>query len=304
MKTVLIVDDEKSLLKSLQDGFRDADEFTIVSAENGAKANVILASTPVDLVITDLKMPVMDGFELLAFMSKHHPQVPAIVMTAHGNAPDVESQLKRFTVSQYLTKPIDIDELRSVILHELKLASSGQVHNLTLPAFLQLIAAEQRTCTLTVAFGRETGTWYFRNGELLDAATGGLTGDEAVRHMARWQQAAIDIAPRCQKKEKAVQSPLSVLLEEGLRRSSEHPPKQQAPATASPVSQSSAKQAAPGPAVRPVPEQTAAGGTLTKEGKMATTREILGELAKLPSITAVCLVARDGFLLDSIARSG
>ncbi|NTW68006.1 MAG: dynein regulation protein LC7 [Nitrospirae bacterium] len=37
---------------------------------------------------------------------------------------------------------------------------------------------------------------------------------------------------------------------------------------------------------------------------MATTREILGELAKLPSITAVCLVARDGFLLDSIARSG
>jgi len=45
-------------------------------------------------------------------------------------------------------------------------------------------------------------------------------------------------------------------------------------------------------------------GTTTKEGNMATTREILSELAKMPNIDAVCLVARDGFLLDSIARSG
>jgi len=44
--------------------------------------------------------------------------------------------------------------------------------------------------------------------------------------------------------------------------------------------------------------------TTTKEGEMGTTREILNELAKLQSIDAVCLVARDGFLLDSIARTG
>jgi len=90
MKQVLIVDDEKNLLASLREGFSDhAGEFALVTAENGAKATVILKSMPIDLVITDLRMPVMDGFELLAYMSKYHPELPTIVMTAHINTPDI-----------------------------------------------------------------------------------------------------------------------------------------------------------------------------------------------------------------------
>jgi predicted regulator of Ras-like GTPase activity (Roadblock/LC7/MglB family) len=50
-------------------------------------------------------------------------------------------------------------------------------------------------------------------------------------------------------------------------------------------------------------EEQAPGATL-KEGTMATTRDILSELAKIPNIDAICLVARDGFLLDSVARTG
>lgn len=111
MKQVLIVDDEKNLLAVLREGFRDhAGEFTVVTAENGAKATVILKSMPpVDLVITDLRMPIMDGFELLAYMSKYHPDLPTIVMTAHGNTPDIETKLKHFSVSHCIQKPFELE---------------------------------------------------------------------------------------------------------------------------------------------------------------------------------------------------
>jgi predicted regulator of Ras-like GTPase activity (Roadblock/LC7/MglB family)/CheY-like chemotaxis protein len=302
MKQVLIVDDEKNLLASLRDGFRDhASEFTLVTAENGAKATVILKSMPVDLVITDIRMPVMDGFELLAYMSKYHPGLPTIVMTAHINTPDIEHKLKNFSVSHCIQKPFELEDLASAILSELRWAEPGRAQGLTLPDFLQLIASEERTCTLSVEFGGEQGVFYFTQGELIDAEAGQLQGNDAVRHMASWSQARIDLDPHCAKVAKKVVGSLTELLapEQG----------QDVPAAAAVPERT---QAAVAPEKVPAREQPAgasegpkkASAAGTKEGSMATTREILGELAKIPSIDAVCLVARDGFLLDSIARSG
>jgi len=317
MKKVLIVDDEVNLLASLKDGFSEqAGAFTIETAENGAKASVILSSMPIDLVVTDLKMPVMDGFELLAYMSKHHPQVPTIIMTAHGSRPEIENKLKLLSV-QYLQKPFDLEELAAAIMVELNIPSSSKPHGLTLPAFLQLIAEEQRSCSLTIGFNEEKGSLYFRNGELLDAETGSLKGDDAVFHMASWDHAKIDMSPRCAKTEKKVRGSINELLMEGRRRMEERE-LMQAAAPAAALAGSSAPAAArttePGPIdadallkdiQRDVQQQrTSASGTSPKEESMATTREILSELSKLESIEAVCLVARDGFLLDSIARKG
>jgi len=277
MKQVLIVDDEKNLLASLREGFSDhAGEFTIVTAENGAKATVILKSMPIDLVVTDLRMPVMDGLELLAYMSKYHPELPTIVMTAHSNTPDIEHTLKHFSVSHCIQKPFEFEDLASAILSELRWAAPGRAQGLALPDFLQLIALEERTCTLAVEFGGEKGALYFKQGELIDAETGQLQGNDAVYHMASWSHSGIDIAPHCAKIVKKVHGTLTELLAGRHRQ-------QDAPEQAQPKG---------------------ASATSAKEGNMATTREILNELAKIPSIDAVCLVARDGFLLDSIARSG
>jgi len=121
MKNVLIVDDEKLFLHSLQEGFRAyAKDFNVILAEHGAKAIACLDSMQVDLVVTDLKMPVLDGFELLAHMSRHYPQIPTIVMTAFGNTPEMENKLEYFGVSQYVEKPVDYRKLACLILSELK----------------------------------------------------------------------------------------------------------------------------------------------------------------------------------------
>jgi YesN/AraC family two-component response regulator len=219
MKQVLIVDDEKNLLASLRDDFSDhAGEFTVVTAENGAKATVLLKSSRIDLVITDLKMPVMDGFELLAYMSKYHPETPTIIMTAHSNMPDLSHKLKHFSVSHCIQKPFELEDLASAILSELRWAAPGRAQGLTLTDFLQLIVSEERTCTLAVEFGEEKGALYLQQGELIDAETGQLQGNDAVHRMATWAHPRIDITPHCGKTVKTVHGTLSEAIDEGIRR--------------------------------------------------------------------------------------
>ena len=88
-KKVLIVDDETPFILSLTAGLKKyPTEYSILTAENGKEAMEILESTRVDLVVTDLRMPEMDGFELLAFISANFPSIQTIVMSAFGNTRD------------------------------------------------------------------------------------------------------------------------------------------------------------------------------------------------------------------------
>ncbi len=102
MKKILIVDDEMSFLLSLKDGLKKHEgKFQVVMAENGRKALEILRTTSIDLLVTDLKMPEMNGFELLAWVSRHKPQLPVIVMSAFGT-PEIEARLESYDALQFL----------------------------------------------------------------------------------------------------------------------------------------------------------------------------------------------------------
>jgi YesN/AraC family two-component response regulator len=97
-------------LKSLSEGLSArSGEFCIFTARNGEEALRILDSTPVDLVVTDLKMPVMDGFEFLWKMRNTHPDIPVMVMSAFLND-DVDRRLATLGVSRYLEKPLDFED--------------------------------------------------------------------------------------------------------------------------------------------------------------------------------------------------
>src|SRR5512140_824002 len=105
MKNVLIVDDEKSFLLSLLQGLDAyAAEFNALTANNGKAAIEVLRTSTPDLVVTDLKMPEMDGFGLLAYMSKMHPDIPVIVMSAYCT-PEIRSRLKDLGAFTILEKP-------------------------------------------------------------------------------------------------------------------------------------------------------------------------------------------------------
>jgi len=116
---VLIVDDEEPFVLSLADGLSTYKKyFHVRTAPNGAEAVKILKLSPVDLVITDLSMPKMDGFELLAYMNRNYPKIPVILMTAYGT-PKIEEIVGNMGIFRYLEKPLDINAVADNIVDAL-----------------------------------------------------------------------------------------------------------------------------------------------------------------------------------------
>lgn len=110
VREVLIVDDEEPLLLSIEDGLSVYKKyFTLCTATNGIGAvQVLKGKRSIDLVITDLNMPRMDGFELLTYIKRNYRHIPVILMTAYGT-PRVESITRSMGVFSYLEKPLDIN---------------------------------------------------------------------------------------------------------------------------------------------------------------------------------------------------
>jgi len=221
MNTVLIVDDDESFLLSLIDGFKSyEDQFGIITAHNGEEAVAILDEQEIHLVLTDLKMPKMDGFALVAHLSAHHPDIPVIVMTAFGT-PDMEVNLKEIGAFQYIEKPIDFNLLVTKILKGLEGRSKGFITGVSLGSFIQLLELDKKTCTLTVRSGRNQGTMYFKNGDLMDASTNEISGIDAAFEIISWKNVEIILTNSCNITEQKISESLGFILLEGSRRQDE-----------------------------------------------------------------------------------
>jgi DNA-binding NtrC family response regulator len=115
---ILIVDDEVNARTALVELLRDAG-YEVESAADGFKALGKLADFAPDLVLTDLKMPGMDGVELLAKVQEQAPGVPVVMMTAFG-AVDSAVGAMRAGARDYLTKPVNVGELEIVVAREIE----------------------------------------------------------------------------------------------------------------------------------------------------------------------------------------
>jgi len=108
-KAVLIVDDERVLRESMA-SLLDDEGYDVIQAENGRVAHQILLDRTVDIVLSDIRMPEMDGMDLLSHMRQLAPQTPVIMMTAYGTVQDAVSAI-RIGAWDYLLKPVQFDEL-------------------------------------------------------------------------------------------------------------------------------------------------------------------------------------------------
>lgn len=215
--TVLVVDDEELFLKTALDGFAEsASDLTVITAKNGRLAAHILDTRHVDLVVTDLKMPEMDGYGLLAHMTRHHPSVPAIVMTAFGT-PDIESRLREQGVTCILDKPFGFPRLRKAISDTLSAMASGHITGISLATFLQMIQIERKTCVMQVASKDLRGFLHFKNGELIHAECDGLSGNQAALAILAWDEPSIEFMKSRPANRPQDLQPLAALLMEAYR---------------------------------------------------------------------------------------
>jgi two-component system NtrC family response regulator len=113
METILIVDDEKNYLVVLE-ALLGPEGYETVTADNGEDALSLIRGSDLDLVITDMKMPEINGMDLLDETKKIKPELPVILMTAYGTIEMAVEAMKRHAYD-YITKPFKNEELKLTI---------------------------------------------------------------------------------------------------------------------------------------------------------------------------------------------
>ena len=119
-QSILFVDDEPSILRSLKRSlFKKRSEWNMHFSESAANALEILAENDVDLIITDMRMPVMGGVELLKKVREQYPTVIRIVFSGQSEKNDM---LNSVSLShQFLAKPCDSKDIKNAIESSLNL---------------------------------------------------------------------------------------------------------------------------------------------------------------------------------------
>jgi len=170
-KTALLVEDEATTLYFYMNGLKGLHEFRLLSAQNGLEALEVLQANPVDVVVTDLNMPVLDGYGLIAILSQRYPSLPIIVITSVGD-PALHTQALNLGALRVIPKPPKLSMLMETIRGAVAVKAEGFVRGLGLASILQLMNWERRSATLTVKGPKGTGYLYVQGGDLIHAALG------------------------------------------------------------------------------------------------------------------------------------
>jgi DNA-binding NtrC family response regulator len=107
--TIMVIEDDKDTLLMYKDDLEDAG-YRVLACESGLMAMSLLDNDPIDLIVTDIKMPDVDVTHLLGYLSLHFPKIPIIVATAY---PEFDYLLKKrgSTVKAFFVKPVDMNKL-------------------------------------------------------------------------------------------------------------------------------------------------------------------------------------------------
>ncbi len=114
-RTLLVVDDDPAILITVSEILSD-EGYQVVTASNGAEALEALGRVMPQLILLDMRMPVMDGWEFARSLSEEQQAIPLIVMTA---AYDARQWALEIGAAGYLAKPFDLTELLAVVEREL-----------------------------------------------------------------------------------------------------------------------------------------------------------------------------------------
>lgn len=329
MKRVLVVDDEADMLWMLQRNLnKGMSDVEILAAESGEEALSILSDKPVNLVISDINMPGMNGLDLLVEITNRYPQTGVIIMTAYPSN-TYENQAMLSGSLRFIEKPFDINDMRKIVQETLSSEEGfqGTVDGVDLMDIVQFNGLARATAALKISTANHEGMIFFKNGNVVHAMCDAESGENAFYKMLSFQGGSLQNIRGVEPPVMSIKKSLESLLMEAASRSDEKTASGAVDTGMRPeeiedldfdflgsenratMTEPDFSESVPG-TTAPVTNTTSATVTdtpsITEEGELEMTdiQRILAEFTNIEGVHTACLVGRDGFLLDSLARAG
>ncbi len=309
MKKVLIVDDEEDMLwmlqRNLDSGIPNIETF---AAQSGNEALDILNNNEINLVITDINMPGMSGLELLTEVSSKWPDTKVIIMTAYpSNA--FENKARKEGAVQFVEKPFDIQDMRKIVEEALQTKSNEQKSDgIDLVDIIQFNGLAMATSALKISKGDEEGMIYFREGKVVHAQFGEYTNEEAFFRIIETKGADLQNIDGVEPPEISMEQTVeSLMLEAAVLQDEEEHASGMAALTddfTTDVTGEIEPLSTPAGDFDDTSPKDTDKSQPTEDDDMTEIQKILAEFTNIDGVHTACLVGRDGFLLDSLARSG
>lgn len=202
-KTILVVDDDELVVSLLEPDLRRSG-FAVLTAGNGKEALDLVSSKPVDIIVSDIAMPEMDGFEFCERIrqSPDHVDIPFIFLSAHGGA-DERMQGLRSGADEYLVKPVNTQDLMTrieILYDRIQRKRSvgtlkGSLRDVSLCEILQLFELTRKQGVLHLDAFTGKGTLAVADGALLNAVWNDLEGEDAAFQMFTLTQGSFRFQP-------------------------------------------------------------------------------------------------------------
>jgi len=198
---ILILDDEHDILEIYQEILaRLPSQPEIHTADAGARAIALLESEPFNLLLVDLRMPTMDGFQVLAIVRRKFPTLRVVVMTA---AEDEQFRARSYAmgIDLYMEKPktgkeiINFVDCIESMLEKDDVGGFRGVQSKTLVDIIQLECLTQSSAILKISSAVGEGRIWIQKGEIIDASCGEKLGKEAFLEMLSWRAGSFEILP-------------------------------------------------------------------------------------------------------------
>jgi len=190
---ILLLDDDQDILDLYREMLTALpSEPEVQIANSGARAIALLEAEPFHLLVSDLKMPKMDGLQLLTIVRKRFPTLRTVVMSAL-NDEQFKDRAYSMGIDQFLEKPRTAKEINYFceciegLLHKSSSDGFRGVQSKSLMDIIQLECLSQSSSVLKITSGPVEGKIWIQTGEVIDAAAGDATGEEAFRLIASWK---------------------------------------------------------------------------------------------------------------------
>ncbi len=220
---ILLLDDDPDLLDMYREILAQLPSRPeIHTTSSGGRAMAMLEAEPFQLLICDLKMPKMDGLQVLSIVRRKYPQLRTVVLTSVVDE-QFRSRVYALGVDLFWHKPGTEQEIKqflecleSLLDRETEGGFRG-VQSKSLMDIIQLECISQSSSLLRITNGPVTGKIWIQNGEVIDAEGAGLTGEAAFQKILAWRAGVFESLPAEPNRPRTITKSYNALLLEGAQ---------------------------------------------------------------------------------------